>query len=250
MSRVAQATETEKLKVIMLEDHTRIPLFPLNKVLFPGMILPLHIFEDRYKAMINYCLAHDNLFGVVLAKNKQAVASNVSNLFSEDIYNIGTIAHIAAVENLNDKRMNLITVGQDRFVINTIHASADDYLIGEVNPYPFKGVNNKEVKNQMSRRLMLIMRTYISNLEIASGEDLSDAKLPNDPEALAFLAGNAVKDALADKQQLLTAQSLADLVSRAARLIDKENKILAYMIKAHRAHQQVQQLPFVDYSLN
>ena len=101
----------------MLDQEARIPLFPLNVVLFPGMMLPLHIFEERYKAMIRECLATDRFFGVILAKSKRAQAPNVADLVRDDIYNIGTTAHIQAIENLNDGRMNLITIGQDRFVV-------------------------------------------------------------------------------------------------------------------------------------
>ena len=94
----------------MLGFSTEIPLFPLNVVLFPGMMLPLHIFEDRYKLMIKECLASEQSFGVVLAKSKYAQAPNVANLYSSDLHEVGTTAHITAVENLKDGRMNLITV--------------------------------------------------------------------------------------------------------------------------------------------
>ena len=58
----------------MLAYNANISLFPLNVVLFPGMMLPLHIFEERYRTMIKECLAGDQIFGVVLAKSKQAQA--------------------------------------------------------------------------------------------------------------------------------------------------------------------------------
>ena len=49
-------------------DAIELPLFPLNTVLFPGQVLPLHIFEERYRLMIRRCLAEDLPFGVVLIK--------------------------------------------------------------------------------------------------------------------------------------------------------------------------------------
>jgi Lon protease-like protein len=234
----------------MLENNTTIPLFPLNTVLFPGMMLPLHIFEDRYKAMINYCLDNDNIFGVVLARTKQAVASQVINIFSDDLYSVGTTAHITAVEHLRDDRMNLITIGQERFKIRTIRASADDYLIGQVDPFPLIGYEDQDVIDRMAQKLRPIVKDYIENLGVASGEDLSGAKLPGDAKSLAYLAGSASQGPLSDKQQLLTVETVEQLVAKTANIIDRENKILAYMVKAYRAHQQVQQLPFVDYSLN
>lgn len=234
----------------MLENNSSIPLFPLNTVLFPGMMLPLHIFEDRYKAMIKYCLVNDNTFGVVLARTKQAVASQVINIFTDDLYSVGTTAQITAVEHIKNDRMNLITVGQERFKIKTIQASADDYLIGQVEPYPLKGTENHEVVERMAQKLRPIVQSYIETLEVASGEDLSGAKLPSDPSSLAYLAGTASQGPLTDKQQLLTVETVEQLVAKTANIIDRENKILAYMIRAYKAHQQIQQLPFVDYSLN
>ncbi len=93
----------------MLTQGADISLFPLNVVLFPGMMLPLYIFEERYKKMIKECLMGDQMFGVVLAKNKQAQAPNVANLYISDLYEVGTTARITAMEHLDDDRMNLIT---------------------------------------------------------------------------------------------------------------------------------------------
>lgn len=226
----------------------KIPLFPLNTVLFPGMLFPLYIFEERYKTMVNQCLHDNTVFGVVLAKTKQAVVPNVANIFSDDLYTIGTTARITAVEKLTDGRMKLITVGHERFVIKNIWPSDQDFLMGEVNPFPMQdSYRRAEIT---TRRLRPLMEQYIYYLTTASGEDLSGASLPDDPAALAYLAGNAVQGSPVDKQRLLAASTLRELMDRTANVLDRENKILAYMIKAHQAHQQIKRLPFVDYSLN
>lgn len=234
----------------MLESNASIPLFPLNTVLFPGMMLPLHIFEDRYKAMIKHCLANDNIFGVVLARTRQAVASQVMDIYVDDLYSVGTTAHITAVEHIRDDRMNLITVGQERFKIVAVQPSADNYLIGQVEPYPLKGTEDHEAVERMAQKLKPIVQDYIDTLQVATGEDLSGAKLPSDPSSLAYLAGAASQGSLTDKQQLLTIETVGQLVAKTASIIDRENKILTYMVRAYEAHQKLQQLPFVDYSLN
>jgi Lon protease-like protein len=234
----------------LVEPGTEIPIFPLNTVLFPGMMLPLHIFEERYKAMIDHCLANDNIFGVVLAKNKQAVAPNVSNIFTGDINTVGTTAQITALERLQDNRFNLITVGQERFQVMGIRPSGDDYLLGEIQPFPLEDVKDPEIAEVMTEKLQLMVKQYLEQLEVASGEDLSGAKLPEDPGSLAYLAGTAVQGPLTNKQRLLTSPSLIQLVQRTAYMLDLENKILAYMLKAYERHQQVPRPNFVDYSLN
>lgn len=233
----------------MLGNNSNIPLFPLNVVLFPGMMLPLHIFEERYKVMIKECLATGQPFGVVLAKNKEAQAPNVAGLYSSDLYEIGTTARITAVENLTDGRMNLITIGQERFLIKDIQPSADDFLVGRVDPFPVHDDDPQKVA-VLVQKLRPMVRQYIDHLADASGEDLSNATLPTDPTALAFLAGTAIQGPLTDKQKLLSVKSLRMLIASTVSVLDKEDQILVYMLEAYSAHQQVQRLPFVDYSLN
>ncbi|MDM8526717.1 LON peptidase substrate-binding domain-containing protein [Anaerolineales bacterium HSG24] len=236
----------------MLEHNTNIPLFPLNVVLFPGMMLPLHIFEERYKVMIRECLADGSPFGVVLAKQseQQTEKAEVSNKF----YSIGTTARITAVEHLKDGRMNLITVGQDRFVIKEFYPSLNNFLIGQVDPFLLHEGKNKERVSQLTEALRVIVQRYIGHLADASGEDLSSATIPTEPKALAFLAGTAIQGPTwahqSDKQQLLSSTSLSSLIGKTIQVLDKEDKILSYMLRAYRVHQQVERLPFVDYSLN
>jgi len=80
-----------------------LPLFPLELVLFPGMSLPLHIFEPRYKEMIRLCLEHRQKFGVILA-------------LQEAIPRVGCSAAIVkVVRRYDDGRMDILTVGQKRF---------------------------------------------------------------------------------------------------------------------------------------
>jgi Lon protease-like protein len=235
----------------MLTRSAYIPLFPLNVVLFPGMMLPLHIFEKRYQAMVKACISNaDQTFGVILAKSRQAVAPGVANLYPNDLYEVGTTAHITAVEHLKDGRMNIITVGQERFVIKSIKASEHDYLLGEVDPFLMQGNSNTALVDRLTQKLKTMVRNYIDQLASASGEDLSGATLPADPQALAYLAGAAMQGPLPDKQRLLAADSLSSLIVKTVNVLDKENQILAYMLRAYQAHQQVQRLPFVDYSLN
>lgn len=89
-------------------DSARIPLFPLEVVLFPAMVLPLHIFEPRYKLMIRRCLEADSEFGVVLARGKRLAAA-------------GCTARIErVVRKYPDGRMDIVTVGVSRFRIAQI----------------------------------------------------------------------------------------------------------------------------------
>lgn len=97
----------------------RIPLFPLELVLYPGVPLPLHIFEPRYKEMIGRCLAESLEFGVVLAQPEGVAAT-------------GCTAEILKVlKTYPDGRMDLLTVGQSAFHITQVFED-ESYLEGLV----------------------------------------------------------------------------------------------------------------------
>ena len=74
-----------------MESMTELPLFPLNVVLFPGMVLPLHIFEPRYREMVNYCLDEKKPFGVVLLREGEERGGPAIP------YQVGTAARIMRV---------------------------------------------------------------------------------------------------------------------------------------------------------
>src|SRR5262249_38914053 len=90
-----------------------IPLFPLpNLVLFPHIVVPLHIFEERYKSMINGCIDASEAFGVVLLR----AGSDEEN--EGTIHRVGVTARIVEVERLDEGRMNILCEGENRFRIH------------------------------------------------------------------------------------------------------------------------------------
>jgi Lon protease-like protein len=90
-----------------------IPLFPLpSLVLFPNIAVPLHIFEERYKLMINGCIDTGEAFGLVLLRSGAAEESE------DTIHRVGVAARISDVERLEDGRMNIICEGEGRFRIS------------------------------------------------------------------------------------------------------------------------------------
>ena len=96
-----------------------LPLFPLDVVLFPGMALPLHIFEPRYKEMIGECLDHDSAFGIVRA-------------IEDGIAQIGCSAEIVTVvKRYDDGRLDIVTRGLQRFEIVEINQDRS-FLQGDV----------------------------------------------------------------------------------------------------------------------
>jgi len=91
-----------------------LPIFPLNTVLFPGARLPLHIFEERYKAMINACIDERRPFGVCLIRSGSEAGAPA------EPFNVGTTAHIRQVQRLEDGKLNVVCVGGERFAIKEV----------------------------------------------------------------------------------------------------------------------------------
>src|SRR6185503_10500218 len=89
-----------------------IPLFPLpNLVLFPQVAVPLHIFEERYKLMINRCIDQDEVFGLVLLHEDADQESEST------IHRVGVTARVIQVDRMEDGRMNILCAGEFRFRI-------------------------------------------------------------------------------------------------------------------------------------
>jgi len=100
-------------------------LFPLQTVLFPGMRLPIHVFEERYRLMIRECIEEDAPFGVLLIKSGSEAGPPAVP------HDVGTTARILQVEYLEDGRMNIFTVGERRFRTIALNTT-QPYLRGEV----------------------------------------------------------------------------------------------------------------------
>lgn len=103
-----------------------IPLFPLHTVLFPGMWLPLRVFEERYKSLVRDCRQRDMTFGIALIRSGDEVGGPA------EPHLIGTLARIERVTPLDDGQMVLQTQGIQRFRVVRVIADEKPYLLGEV----------------------------------------------------------------------------------------------------------------------
>src|SRR5436190_23708479 len=115
-----------------------IPLFPLSEVLFPGMMLPLHIFEPRYRVMMKHCIDGKLPFGVVLITRGSAESPRA------EFFSVGTTARITRVQQVEDGRLYIATVGEQRFrIIETLEDQP--YLQGKVEMIPEKPGSGDEL---------------------------------------------------------------------------------------------------------
>lgn len=205
----------------MKAEVVELPLFPLNVVLFPGQTLPLHIFEPRYRAMIQRCIEKDAPFGVLLAQDDD-----------EGPHTIGTAARITQVERLADGRMNILTVGTERFELRNVRLSEDQYLIGDVVAYPFR--NDRKPPEQLQSNVATLLRQYLKLLANFSGVEFKMQQFPEDATALAVFAAIAMQLPLEDKQELLSIEHVADMLSLEAEILEDELFTLTVMSAAVR----------------
>jgi Lon protease-like protein len=157
-------------------DLPELPLFPLNVVLFPGMPLPLHIFEERYKAMIRDCLERKGLFGVVLISEGREVGDPAQPFY------VGTSARIRRVEHLEEGRMNILTQGERRFTTAEITQRLP-HLVGRVQYL-------EEEAGDIPAKLLAEARegyaTLLRNLTALTGGWTARSEAPADPVRLSY----------------------------------------------------------------
>ena len=173
-----------------------IPLFPLNVVLFPGGFLPLHIFEERYRLMVQRCLDADSEFGVVLIKSGVEVGGNA------EPHAVGTAARIVNVRREEDGRMNILVTGGERFRIDAV-LLRQPYMEGVLDPIDDDSPETPDAD------LLADMRQAVAEqirlLHGLRGGWVRDPQTPEDPAELSWLvctllqAGNDVKQALLEE---------------------------------------------------
>jgi len=185
-----------------------LPLFPLpDVVLFPGRPLPLHIFEDRYRLMINTALEGDRKFGVLLWN--PTISKSV---------NVGCATEISEVVKLKDGRMNIMTVGLQRFRIVEIVRQLP-YLVGKVewldDSEPDAGT--LAIGDQVDQSLRDVVR--LAN-KLNHKQNVVPEDLPSDPVYLSFWIASLFFNSSDDRQELLELCDTSERLKKELQLLD------------------------------
>ena len=212
----------------------RIPLFPLHTVLFPGQVLPLHIFEPRYRQMIGECLQQSVPFGVVLIKKGTEAGQAAEPVM------VGTTARITHVQSLDDGRMNILTVGDTRFRVLQLHTERP-YLEATTSLWQWPDEDSAELQ-PLAHDVLERLRRYLRERgQEANQEAFADVR---DNPVLVATAAAAVPDlSLADRQQLLEMPTLKDLLRRETDLLEQERLVLR-VLRASEAPAPDDETPF------
>lgn len=185
-----------------------LPIFPLPVVLFPGMPMPLHIFEERYRNMLSDIRAGNNLFGL------SYFDPAASDLEVPPAGHVGCVAEVAETQALPDGRSNILAVGVVRYEIESYVESGDQYLVGRANYFEDEDHDVSSLNDQSHDVATMFMRVANSvraiNDERGSLPDISDT----DPQRLSFLVSAALEIEVDKKQELLELRSTSERLNR------------------------------------
>jgi len=198
----------------MKSDSLILPIFPLKTVLFPGVPMPLHIFEEHYRRMINECLAENKSFGVVLIKKGQETGPPAVP------FEIGTEAKISRAERLDDGQLNILAIGLRRFRIQKLLEPAP-YLSAEVTFLQDED-GNREQALLTDQILRLVLLDFIQLTSIFTLVPVYPFDLPSDPARFSYLAAHLLNLPAKTKQKLLEASTVEERLKTARDLLVAE----------------------------
>jgi uncharacterized protein len=230
-----------------------IPLFPLRTVLCPGVALPLHIFEPRYKLMVGRCLEEGSPFGVVYIREGREVGAG-----ELAVAGVGSVATIREADRYPDGRYNLLVVGTGRFAIESVDTEREPYLTATVTELD-DVIGDPERATRLADRSMRRFVTYLRLLRPREGETAEEIDvrveveapdepegepeaavageapgpgepeetrrqllIPDDPTTLSYLLAGIVQIELPRRQALLEAETTEERLQLLDRILDRE----------------------------
>jgi Lon protease-like protein len=205
-----------------------LPLFPLGTVLFPGLLLPLHIFEDRYRRLVHDLLEAPppQRFGVIaIRKGRETGVGGVASL-----YEIGCTATLRQADRQADGRFHLVTVGTQRFRLLGLDGSLP-YLQGAVELLA-EHTGGEAAARSAAQAVRLGFRAYLAALDSRGAAKVRLADLPDEPVALSYLVAATVIADLADKQELLAAPDALHRLNAERALLARETGMLRTLTSA------------------
>ena len=187
----------------------RLPLFPLGSVLFPGLVLPLDVFEPRYRLLVQDLVAagedDDALrgFGVVAIKAGHEVGEG--NI--QALHEVGCVALLREVTETEDGGYEIVTVGASRFkVVGIDEAAGTPYLTGLVEPFGEDDEEDDDADGGLQVLAAAVARRFEEYRDVL---DIGGAEAPDDPRVMSYLVAAAMVLTLDQRQELLEAPDTA-----------------------------------------
>jgi Lon protease-like protein len=222
-----------------------LPLFPLNSVLFPGLVLPLNVFEERYRAMMRELLKtpedEPRRFAVVAIRDGQEVAASEPGMpdptsvpergpaagFGADpakaFHGTGCVADAATIRERADGTFEVLATGTTRVKLLSVDASGP-YLVAELEELPEE---RGEEAGALAEGVLRAFRAYQKRLAGARERSLaSGSELPDEPAVVSYLVAAAMMLDTPTKQRLLQAPDTASRLRDELKLLRSETAII------------------------
>jgi Lon protease-like protein len=216
------------MEIESLEKLEALPIFPLATVLFPGAVMPLHIFEERYKQMIRFATDNGDLFGLSYRADAEV---DVDTFLDQG--SVGCLARISASMPLEEGKMNLIAVGVVRYRILELKQLVP-FLLARVDPFRDDEEGDSGVQELFTEIRGLCVRfLVVAGILDESGDPL-DKNLPEEAEAFSLLLSSLLPIENGAKQALL------EITSTRLRLTRLKSHVVT-AIADYNNHQMMQQ---------
>jgi Lon protease-like protein len=183
----------------------QLPIFPLSTVVFPGVSVPLHVFEDRYRALVHHLLTIPDktlrVFGIVAIREGFEVGQHGV----ASVHRVGCVVQMTSVEPYEDGRFDIEVVGRQRLRVDGLDTSSKEFLVGEVELLAEK--RSPEEDPREAARTLTTFEEYRRRLSAMRGGPVLDGDMPTDPEYLSYSLAATCLLTLQERQSLLEADS-------------------------------------------
>jgi len=246
-----------------------LPLFPLHAVLCPGIVMPLHIFEDRYRALTRHCVETGSPFGIVLIREGREVGA----VPSISLAGVGAVAEIREASRYADGRYDLLVAGTGRFALEDVDLTSAPYLVGSVTGLDDE-VGDEDTAERLSAAAVRRFVRYLELLRVRDGEEgnildirvevdatveapateaeaeaqallgidsgpVAEPRLliPDDPTTLSYLLSGIIQVELPRRQALLEAETTVERLTELRALLDREILLLGRRLRFYTPDQ-------------
>ncbi|WP_375490303.1 LON peptidase substrate-binding domain-containing protein [uncultured Jatrophihabitans sp.] len=202
-----------------------VPMFPLSHVLLPGMPLPLHVFEQRYRDMladIGAAQTGTGAFGVVSLRSGTEARQRHTGDGPPDVEPIGTLAEILEIETADDGSADLLCVGSRRFTVHRLITDGAEYLRAEVD---YLDEDDGDLRDGVDVRARELLGVYDEILQRLAGR-ATGSELPTDASQLSYQIAARLPLGPIERQQLLADPTTAARLARVGRLLRREIALL------------------------
>jgi Lon protease-like protein len=204
---------------------TSVPVFPLNAVLFPGVVTPLHIFEDRYRALMRDLLAISDpahrVFAVVAIREGYEVGDHGM----QSMHRTGTLVQLTESERYDDGTFDIEVTGRHRVILLDVDGSGE-YMRAECDMLDDSSDTDDEVVDDEAVRTLATFEEYRDQLSELRGGPVLAGPMPRDPTYLSYSLAATCLLSQAERQELLEAGDAASRLVMLRRSLREEMRAM------------------------